>query len=41
MPENGLDLFIEHRIDLFINTLRKNLDGIPFDVIDTKEIEEE
>jgi len=37
MPSNGLDLFIEARIDLIIADLKKKLDGVTFDVIDTKE----
>lgn len=37
MPENALDLFIEKRIDLIINTLRGKLSGIQFDVIDSRE----
>ncbi|RLC95074.1 MAG: hypothetical protein DRI77_10350 [Chloroflexi bacterium] len=37
MPEDGLDRFIERRIDLMLDDLRKKLAGVTFDVIDTKE----
>ncbi|WP_405210565.1 DUF262 domain-containing protein [Dokdonia sp. Asnod2-E02] len=37
MPENALDLFIEQRIDLIIEQLRSRLNGIKFEVIDTRE----
>jgi len=37
MPEDGLDRFIERRIDLMVDDLRKKLTGVTFDVIDTKE----
>jgi hypothetical protein len=37
MPENGLDRFIERRIDLMIDDLRKKLADVTFDVIDTEE----
>ena len=40
MPDNALDVFIEKRIDLFINTLRQKLAGITFDVVDTRGISE-
>jgi hypothetical protein len=36
MPENALDVFIEKRIDLIIDTLRLKLTGIQFDVIDSR-----
>ncbi len=35
MPENGLDLFIEKRIDLIIQKLKEKLMGINFDIMDT------
>jgi len=37
MPENALDLFIEQRIDLTIEQLKSKLNGIKFEVIDTRE----
>lgn len=37
MPKNALDLFIEQRIDLIIEQLRTRLNGIKFEVIDTRE----
>ncbi|MFC1839811.1 DUF262 domain-containing protein [Thermodesulfobacteriota bacterium] len=37
MPGNALDLFIEKRIDLIIDTLKQKLSGIKFEVIDTME----
>ena len=37
MPENGLDRFVERRIDLILDDLRQKLPGITFDDIDTKE----
>ena len=37
MPENALDLFIEQRIDLIIEQLKIKLNGIKFEVIDTRE----
>ncbi len=37
MPENALDLFIEQRIDLIIEQLRVKLNGIKFEIIDTRE----
>lgn len=37
MPINALDLFIEQRIDLIIEQLKSKLNGIRFEVIDTKE----
>lgn len=37
MPKNALDLFIEQRIDLIIEQLRSKLNGIKFEVIDTRE----
>lgn len=41
MPENALDQFIERRIDLMIEELRDKLAGVSFDVIDTKEEQED
>ncbi|MFC2054809.1 DUF262 domain-containing protein [Chloroflexota bacterium] len=41
MPEDGLDRFIEKRIDLILDQLRIKLPGITFDVIDTQETESE
>ncbi len=40
MPANSLDVFIEKRIDILLDVLRKILGGITVDVIDTKEGEE-
>lgn len=37
LPENGLDQMIELRIDLILDSLRKKLDGIAFDVFDSSE----
>lgn len=37
MPENALDIFLEKRIDLLIQALRIKLDGVAFDVVDTRE----
>jgi hypothetical protein len=37
MPKNGLDRFIEARVDLMIDNLKEKLAGVPFDVIDTRE----
>ena len=37
LPQDGLDRFIEGRIDQIIDVLRKKLEGITFDVFDTKE----
>ncbi|AEM71610.1 protein of unknown function DUF262 [Allomuricauda ruestringensis DSM 13258] len=37
MPENALDIFIEQRIDLIIEQLKSKLNGIKFEVIDTRE----
>ena len=37
MPEDALDQFIEHRVDLVIAELQKVVVGCVFDVIDTKE----
>jgi hypothetical protein len=37
MPANGLDRFIEGRVELMIEDLREKLPGVTFDVIDTKE----
>lgn len=36
MPTDALDMFIERRIDLFVDLLRQKLSGITFDVADTK-----
>jgi hypothetical protein len=36
MPDNALDIFIDKRIDLFVNMLREKLTGITFDVVDTR-----
>jgi hypothetical protein len=41
MPENSLDVFIEKRIDRFIEKIKEKLLGINTDVIDTKESESE
>ncbi len=38
MPDNALDQFIELRADLIVDTLRRNLAGVTFDVIDTREV---
>ena len=37
MPSDALDQFIEKRVDLVIEELRKNMDGITIEVIDTKQ----
>lgn len=37
LPENALDMFIEKRIDLIIETLREKLAGISFHVTDSQE----
>ena len=37
MPDDALDQFIEHRVDLVVTELRKLLTGMNFEVIDTKE----
>jgi hypothetical protein len=37
MPRDGLDRFIEARIDLIIEDLRKKLPGVDFDVIDSRD----
>jgi hypothetical protein len=39
MPENALDTFLEKRIDLILDALREKMDGIQFDVVDTREAE--
>ncbi len=39
LPETGLDLFINQRVELVIAKLREKLSGIPFDVIDIRETE--
>lgn len=36
MPENALDQFIEKRIDLIVEELQRQLQGVTFEVIDTK-----
>lgn len=36
-PQNGLDQFIEKRLELVLDVLRTKLSGIPFEIIDTKE----
>ena len=36
MPDNALDQFIELRIDMIIDQLKQKLEGIPFEIIDTK-----
>ena len=41
MPSDALDQFIEKRVDIIINELKSILEGINFEVIDTKEIQEE
>jgi hypothetical protein len=35
MPANALDIFIEKRIDLFIEMLQQKLTSMTFDVVDT------
>lgn len=37
LPENGLDRFIDQRVDLFLAELKKKLSNGTFDVIDTRE----
>ena len=37
MPSDALDKFIEERIDLIIEELKENLEGINIEIIDTKE----
>lgn len=37
MPSDALDKFIEERVDIIINELKDNLDGINVEIIDTKE----
>jgi len=37
MPENSLDIFIEKRIELFIEKIKEKLTEVNIDVIDTKE----
>ena len=41
MPENGLDIFIEKRVNLTIDELRNKIQVQDFEVIDTSEITEE
>jgi hypothetical protein len=36
MPENALDIFIEDRVSIIIESLRNILSGITFEVIDTQ-----
>ena len=38
MPSDALDQFIEKRVDLVIEELKKNMDGVNIEVIDTKDI---
>lgn len=35
-PENALDIFIEKRLDIVINLIKEKLNGISFEIIDTK-----
>lgn len=37
MPPNALDLFIEKRVEMVIEDLKKSLQGQTFDVVDTKQ----
>jgi hypothetical protein len=37
LPENGLDRFIDQRVDIVIAELQKKLGDVTFDVIDTRE----
>ncbi|AKA33837.1 DUF262 domain-containing protein [Flagellimonas lutaonensis] len=37
MPENALDQFIEKRVDFIVEELKSILEGVNFEVIDTKE----
>lgn len=39
MPSDALDKFIEERIDLIIEELKENLEGINIEIIDTKEMQ--
>lgn len=39
MPENALDIFIENRINSILDDLKSKLNGIEFDIIDTRETE--
>ena len=41
VPEDGLDRFIEERIDLILDQLQVKLQGMTFDVIDTQETQGE
>ena len=36
MPDNALDVFIELRTDMIINTLRKKVGDVQFDVTDSR-----
>ncbi|MEP1059709.1 MULTISPECIES: GmrSD restriction endonuclease domain-containing protein [Cyanophyceae] len=40
MPHNALQIFVEERVDLLIETLKQKLEGITFDVIDTQSPQE-
>ena len=40
MPEDALEVFIEERLDLFLERLRNYLNGIQFEVIDTHATDE-
>jgi len=37
LPSNALDLFVEKRVDLIIDSLKKKLPNLSFDVIDTNQ----
>jgi uncharacterized protein with ParB-like and HNH nuclease domain len=37
MPENALDVFVEQRANLILENIRQKLDGITFEVIDTRQ----
>lgn len=39
MPENALEIFIENRINSILDDLKSKLNGIEFQIIDTREIE--
>ncbi len=36
LPDDAISVFIEQRVDLIVDDLRKKLDGIDFKVIDTR-----
>lgn len=38
MPSNALDIFIEKRVDTVIDDLKNKLQGLTFDVVDTKQV---